>query len=265
MNFGRPLMCAAALVAALALSACAETGDFGRLQTQPSYDGEPNHAFSDLKIPAVSFNLTDQEAEMRDRVWRYLIAPEAYDWFGDAIASLTRTGFQPVRLKAPPKDRYYQWIRGTAFASSRVRYSKLADDIAADITMMPTTFAAICAVEGVDRQRGIAADGVSGLENKMLQQAVARHAENRAVIGWFVAAVGARYDAYSYALDHLLVETPHEGAIGVDARLSDLEVFVEAARRDDFCAPSEDVVPPSGQPTIASRYLRPTPPPTAGS
>ena len=51
-----------------------------------------------------------------------------------------------------------------------------------------------------------------------------------------VAAVGNRYDSYSYALDHLLVETPHREAIGVNGALSDLAVWVEAAQRGDFCS-----------------------------
>ncbi len=55
------------------------------------------------------------------------------------------------------------------------------------------------------------------------------------VIGWFVRSVGYRYDSYSYALDHLLVETPHEEAVGVDASLSQLAIYVETAERGDFC------------------------------
>jgi len=38
------------------------------------------------------------------------------------------------------------------------------------------------------------------------------------------------------ALDHLLVETPHEEAIGANGVLSDLAIYVEAAERGDFCS-----------------------------
>ena len=38
--------------------------------------------------PVSAFNLADEEIEMRDRVWRYLLAPHARDWFYDTVAEL---------------------------------------------------------------------------------------------------------------------------------------------------------------------------------
>jgi len=249
----------AALVVGISLSACARpVGDFGRAESDPLHDGALNatRAWRDLKQPGSVFNLTDEEQEMRDRVWRYLVAPQAYDWFGDTLAELMRIGFVPVRFKPAPHDRYYLWLHGTSFASSKTRYSRLGDDIQADLDTMPTTFASICTVEGIDRQRGIAANGIKGLEDKMARGAAAQQAENRAVIGWFAAAVASRYASYSYALDHLLVETPHPGAIGVDAKLSQLEVYVEAAQSDQYCEPAAGLPAGGAQATIRSRYLR---------
>lgn len=228
----------AALTIALSLSACARpVGDFGRAEPDSLHDGAARllRDWRDLRQPGSVFNLTDQEQEMRDRVWHYLVAPQAYDWFGDSLAELQRIGFMPVQFRERGRDRYYLWLHGTRFASSRTRYSRLADDIGADLATMPATFAAICAVEGVDRQRGIAANGIAGIEEKTLRGAAAQQAENLAVIGWFTAALASRYHAYSYALDHLLIETPHEGAIKVDADLSALDIYVEAAQGDDFC------------------------------
>ena len=244
----------------LVLAGCARpVGDFGRAEDDPLHDGAASalRTVRDLREPGSVFNLTDQEQEMRDRVWRYLVAPQAYDWFGDTVAEVVRIGFKAPKLKPTPKDRYYLWLHGTGFASSRVRYSRLGDDVEADIGTMPGTFASICAVEGIDRQRGIAANGIANLEEKMKHGAMARQAENRAAIGWFTAAVRARYDAYSYALDHLLVETPHEEAVAVDGRLSDLLVYVEAAESGDFCSPDGAGTPRIYVPVVGSRYLRP--------
>jgi hypothetical protein len=64
---------------------------------------------------------------------------------------------------------------------------------------------------------------------------VERKAENDLKIDWFVRAVTYRYDSYGYALDLLLVETPHEEAIEVDGLLSELGIYVELAQRGDFC------------------------------
>jgi hypothetical protein len=84
------------------------------------------------------------------------------------------------------------------------------------------------------------------------------------VIAWFAAALDARYSAYSYGLDHLLVETPHSGAIGVDAKLSALETYVEAAQDDQYCVASAVGAQSSGAASISSRYTRPVVP-KAGS
>jgi len=257
----------AALIIGVSLSACARpVGDFGRAESDPIHDGAANtiRAWRDLRQPGSAFNLTDEEQEMRDRVWRYLVAPQAYDWFGDSLAELMRVGFVPVKFKPAPHDRYYLWLHGTAFASSKARYSRLGDDIQADLDTAPAVFASICTVEGIDRQRGIAANGIAGLEDKMLKGAAAQHAENRAVIGWLAAALASRYASYSYALDHLLVETPHSGAIGVDAKLSALEVYVEAAGSDQYCVPAAGSPARGTEASIGSRYLRPVAP-RAGS
>jgi hypothetical protein len=62
-----------------------------------------------------------------------------------------------------------------------------------------------------------------------------RDRENGAFIERFVLALNFRYDSYSYALDHFLVETPHKEAVKVDAALSELAVWVDRANGYDFC------------------------------
>ncbi|HEY4165737.1 MAG TPA: hypothetical protein VGM96_03145 [Reyranella sp.] len=232
---------AAALVCAMTLGACARpVGDFGRSAPDPLHDtvmpivGKAR-AFNQ-KEPVSAFNLTDEEQEMRDRVWRYLVSPHAYDWFGDTIAELQRTRIVPVSNKPLPTDRYYGWLHGERFASSHVRYSRASDDVTADIEMMPDVFRSICVVERIDRQRGIASNEIQGLEAKVSSNAAARYAENHMVIDWFVRAVRNRYDSYGYALDHLLVETPHEEAVKLNGLLSGLATYVSEAESGDFCA-----------------------------
>jgi hypothetical protein len=172
---------------------------------------------------------------MRDRVWRYLVAPHAYDWFGDVAVEFQRTRTTPVTNKHMKVSRHYEWLHSERFASSRVRYSRIEEDVIADIGMMPSAFRSICAVIETDRQRGIASNQLAGLEDEVAVNAAKRQAENRIVIDWFVRSVSYRYESYSYALDHLLVETPHEEAVSANARLTELAVWVEAAERGDFC------------------------------
>lgn len=219
----------------LTVSACARpVGDFGRAE---------RNVLNDDVMPAIgnglqkgsAFNLADQEIEMRDRVWRYLVAPHAYDWFGDIAVEFQRTRITPISNEPLKTRKYYDWLHRERFASSRVRYTRIEEDAIADIGMMPSAFASVCAVIELDRQRGIASNQIAGLEDQVSVNAASRQAENRLVIEWFARSVWYRFESYSYALDHLLVETPHEEAVSANARLSDLAVWVEAAERGDFC------------------------------
>ena len=263
-NLKRRAAAAAAIVLTLALGACARpVGDFGRAEADPLHDtvlpAIGTFRAKASREPVSDFNLTDQEREMRDRIWRYLVSPHAYDWFGDTATELARTRILPVSEKPRPADRYYRWLHRTRFASSAVRYSRIGDDVQSDIDMMPATFDAICAVLQVDRQRGLAANGLPTLEDTMRAEAAARQAENQIQISWFVRAATNRYDSYNYALDHLLVETPHDNAIGVNGLVSDLAVYVEAAQRGDFCNASLPGRGGHGQRALTSRVLRSDP------
>jgi len=230
-----PLLGALPIIVLLTVSACARpTGDFGRAERNVLND-EIMPAIGNTISDGSRFNLADQEIEMRDRVWRYLVAPHAYDWFGDVAVEFQRTRITPISNKPLKTRKYYDWLHSERFASSRVRYTRIEEDAIADLGMMPSAFASVCAVIEIDRQRGLASNQIAGLEDEVSVNAMKRHAENEAVIGWFARSVSYRYESYSYALDHLLVETPHEEAIGANARLNELAVWVEAAQRGDFC------------------------------
>lgn len=244
-----------ALALLIVLAGCARpTGDFGRAEHNVIHD-EIMPAIGNARAGGSTFNLTDQEVEMRDRIWRYLVAPHAYDWFGDIAVEYQRTRIVEMSDKPLATDKYYGWLHSTRFASSRVRFARIEEDAIADIGTMPATFASICSVIEIDRQRQIASDAISGLEAETSVNVAKRRAENEAAIGWFVRSVQHRYASYSYALDHLLVETPHEGAISTNARLTELAVYVEAAERGDFCGKLGGGAGVKGA-TITSRYLR---------
>jgi hypothetical protein len=238
----RSIFRAAAATALLLLSAACMSrpiGDFGRAQPGVLHD-EVMPAVGKLKTeyidgkPVSTFNQTDQEREMHDRVWRYLTAAHAKDWSFD-----TSVEFQRTRIGTTDRlfktDRYYKIISGDAYGSSRVRYSTMADHVSIDIELMPSTFRSICNVIEIDRQRAIAAGEIVGLEPAMRQEQRDRKAENDEKVAWFVRATRYRYESYNYALEHLLVETPHEEAVRVDGLLSQLLTWVERAERADFC------------------------------
>lgn len=238
------LRLAGALGLAALLAACSVSrpvGDFGRAVPGFTHDvampAVGNVISSVSGQPVSNFNKTDQEEEMHNRVWRFLVAAHAKDWIFDSSVELQRT-----RIIPPRKDEYYQptryyaWLKSTAYQSSHTRYSTVGSHVTTDIDTLPTTFAAICRVIEVDRQRAAA---YAGLRNSLPpatgDNLVARKYENDAFIAWFVRALNYRYDSYDYALDNLLVETPHEQSLAVDDALHRMAVYVERANRYDFC------------------------------
>lgn len=219
-------------------AAAQKLGDFGRVAPGFLNDSILEPAERGWRIldgqPVSNFNQTDAEREMHGRVWRFITASHAERWavpYEVQIKFASLGGSQ--RLSA--EDLFYRWLSREPFASSRVRYNAVADHVGADLLTLPATFASICAVLEIDRQRQIAVAAVEGLERGMIKQQRLRQAENELFIGRFVSALGFRYASYGYALDRLLVETPHAEAVEVDARLGDLAVWVDRAEAHDFC------------------------------
>lgn len=232
-------LAAATALALLAGCTARPTGDFGRAQPGVLHDEIlPTLGASRAAAhgePVSDFNLTDEEREMHDRVWRFLVAPHANDWFYDTAVELQRTRLASNLDTSFVVDRYYAYLRGEQFQSSRVRYRKVANDIEIDIATIPSTFAAICRVIEVDRQRAIAVSNVTLAAPDAPAEVAARKWENQQKIGWFTRALTYRFASYSTALERLLVETPHEEARAVDAQLALMEPYVERARAGDFC------------------------------
>jgi hypothetical protein len=94
---------------------------------------------------------------------------------------------------------------------------------------------------------------LAGIEQSVADNVVARRTENQWHIDWFVRALNYRHDSYLYALDHLLVETPHEQSMGVDESLRRLRPWVDRANRGDFCVDGAGGGQGSGV-TIPSRF-----------
>ena len=240
----RAVQSVGALAAAGLLLLCAAcvtrpTGDFGRASNSLLHDqvmpaaGSLKREFIDKK-PVSTFNQTDEERRMHDRVWHYLTAAHAKDWSFKVSVEFQRTriGTTDHLFRT---DRYYKLISGEAYASSRVRFATMADHISIDLQLLPPVFKAICDVIGIDRRRGIAANGTVGLEPAMRREQADRRAENDEVIAWFSRSVRYRYESYDYAMTRLLVETPHEQAVRVDGLQSQLLGWVERAEQGDYC------------------------------
>ncbi|RUT31019.1 hypothetical protein EMQ25_09065 [Arsenicitalea aurantiaca] len=257
-------------LACLMLAGCVTrpTGDFGRAAPDVIHDrilpAAGAHRARYAGEPVSGFNQSDEEREMHDRVWRFLTAPHARDWMFDAAVELQRT-----RLTGPTDlsfeiNRYHHWLVSTRFGSSRTRYNRIADDVKADMATIPATFAIICRVIEIDRQRAIALGELGRLTANAGPDVRARRAENDAHIAWFARALDYRYQSYRFALDNLLVETPHAEVREVDALLNAMAPDVALAMSGRFCGGlafsgdgSKGVAPGVSAGPIPSRYGRP--------
>ena len=247
---------------ALLLSAagCVErpTGDFGR--AAPSFTHDTAMPFAGKMLarkrgePVSDFNQTDEEDEMHNRVWRFLVAEHTKDWFYNIAVELQRTRIIAAIDSSFAVTLYYDWLRRTPYESSPVRFATVERDILADLDTVPGTFVAICKVIQIDQQRAIGRDSLGGLEPEVRASVGERKAENDAYIAWFVRALDYRYQSYDYALDHLLVETPNPRSIEVDLKLRLMERHVARAKRGDFCGDGTGRVTVQSRFSIPSRY-----------
>jgi len=206
-------------LAALVLAACSQTGDLGRVRDVP---GSLNNVLFDRgPDPRAELNRTDAEREMIERVHRFVSPVPGQPWMRRDPEAHSDRPF-------PPVDAYYDWLRKQRFASSHARYNRLRNDIRADIQSIPAAFEAVCRVEQIDRRRSIAAKDLVRADPFLVEARARRHAQNRARIAHFSAAIEYRYEAYVHALESLLIETPHREAREIDAELSEL---ADASRR----------------------------------
>lgn len=242
----------ALLVSLPACSLAGELGDFGRApfrHVEPSYPTARN-----IGSDRPSLLVTDEEQEMLDRFWRFMRMPDGHHWDDGGPKQQAGRGSAPQGDWRGPIDRYFLWLKQTRFASSHTRFNALTDAIEADLGTLGETFRAICVVLDLDDRRSIALAGLS-VQTSTANGVLLRHNENVRLVRWFAAALGFRYQSYSFALDHLLVETPHEEARRSDIALTDLATWTAAAEREDFCGDGPGAYDAEPQAAIRGRVL----------
>lgn len=214
-----------------------QLGDFGRLEPGVVNDDllplfDPNRKGTNGK-PLNGMNVTDEEIEMRDRIWRFLAAPQVKDWAWPYTAEIRPAKAGGGTVKQIGK--YYRWVSEQRYDSSHARYNLMSEHAGWDVGTLPGVFESICTVIEIDNQRGIAVAEINGLEPALLAKVDKRDKDNGKFILRFIAALNFRYDSYQYALDHFLAETPGREAVDVDAVLTSLAIWVDRANAHDFC------------------------------
>ncbi|TDR88946.1 hypothetical protein [Enterovirga rhinocerotis] len=202
-----------------------ERGDFGRLK--PSVWNDTVEATGSLAArsrgePVSSNMLTDDEQELRDRAWRFLVPARSRPWLDRAIAELVATRVLAPDMIEPDPTAYFRGLRETAGRSPVSSYRKLSEDASGDRHLVPGFARVASRVLAADRARLAALATTPGVSVREDGNARARVAENRCLVAWVSAAAGFRARAYRYALDHLFIEAPGHDAVPTERAIEGL-------------------------------------------
>lgn len=209
-----------------ALHGCAEKGDFGRPK-----ETALSRIFTPLDGPTnSSFHYTDDEQELRDRAWRFLM-PAKQRWFFDRVVyDAARSGYLPPEYFPETVSWYYEALKGEAFRSPASRFAQLASDVSADRQLL-SVFAHIAArVMRADSARARAIPNVSDLSVEEWNDARIRMQENHALIGWVCYRASMRLQGFRYALEHGYVAMPQMEAVRAERVLLSYERDFEPLR-----------------------------------
>lgn len=239
----------------LALSGCySATGDFGR-PVQGVWENSilPFTGTVSARMrgePASWYALTEDEKELRNRAWRFLMpetdAPaltQLQDHFGFHRLLPPREGdvtlYHRTIMGGPqlgggigysPSLRVF--TGGQNFQSLTSRYNRARDSITADHALMPYFKLVATQVIQADHVRAKSLHHVQHLTEEQRDEAIKRICENALIIARVHWAFHDRAQQYRYSLEHLLVEGPEREAIPAERTLMAYEADIGRFRKD---------------------------------
>lgn len=209
------------------LAGCARTGDLGR--PAPSIWNETILPFAGSVAaqsrgePSSWFILTDDEAELRNRAWRFLMPAHEEAWFQRQIAELGRTRLLPRMLLRHDPDAYLRPLRWNRVASPAPLFRRIAEDASADAALIPPFVTLAREVIENDSLRVQVMLNAQVLEPYRAEAAAARIAENRCLIAWVRAEAERRATDFRHALEQLAIEALQREAIDAERAVITLE------------------------------------------
>ena len=228
----RPTRALRALPSGLVLGllvSCAQQGDFGRPKAgvwNSLIDATGTVSAAERGGPASYSPFTDDEQDLRNRAWRFLMPAITREAFLDILANLTRARVLPPSWRPHDPARYHDALLAEPIRSPVSRYRRLTDDAVADARLIPPFAALAARVADADARRLKSLPFAKTLDDEDVRQAAMRVAENRCLVAWVRLETSERLAAYRYALEHLFAESPDPGAAESERALAML-----AARR----------------------------------
>jgi hypothetical protein len=214
---------AAGILTTAMLAGCTETGDFGR--PKPTFWTETaqpalGRTAAQARGEPVSDNLlTDDEQELRNRAWRFLMPAQTRNDFDRHVAAQAVARVLPSDPNNAPL-RYWDAISSMPDRSPRARYQRLREDVEADRELMGPFAAVACRVIEMDRVRLATLSRVADPGPEIRAQAQARVAENNYLISWVRRSWSEREEGYRLALERLVISSPDRDAIRSERQLT---------------------------------------------
>jgi hypothetical protein len=193
--------------------------------------------------PMSLYPFTDDEIELRERAWRFLMPSHDKANLQQAIAELAYTRILPP-LPHSGQNHYHLLLMAEEYRSVSSRYAKLGQDIEADRLLMIPFSQAAARVCAADRVRAQALNDVKQLTHMQREQAVARIAENRMLVDWVRRDMREKAAAYRHALEQMTIGAPMREAIRSEQALIALESAQQTLDYWDGCGENPLAGPP---------------------
>jgi hypothetical protein len=244
----RPL---AVFVAAAMLAGCAasHTGDFGRRADNVVTSSIlPKAGLASAWMrgePTSLYPFTDDEIELRDRAWRFLMPSHDKANLQMKLAELSYSRVLPP-IPHSGRNHYHLLLMTEDYRSVASRYQKLGQDVESDRQLMIPFSQAAARVCAADRVRIQSLNHVQQLSETQRASAVARVAENRMLVDWVRRDMREKAAAYRYAVEHIAIEAPMREAIRAEQAVIALESAQQTLDYWDGCGENPLAVPPAG-------------------
>jgi len=217
------------MLAMVSVSACtATTGDLGRprptIWTQLIAPEAGYWSATFRGEDASYFRLTDDEEQMRDRAWRFVMPASPNSVFQGEVSNLAHTRILPVAAQSTDVSDYFRGLTSISFASQASRYNRLAEDANADRLLIGPFRANAGRVVNMDRVRMRTVEASPDVPADKQEPAMARVVENEGLVFWVCERVDFRIRSYRYALANLVVEMPSREAVKAERAIMALEM-----------------------------------------
>lgn len=156
---------------------------------------------------------TDDEKELRDRAWRFIMPAHERSLFERSLVELARSRVLPVTMVPHHNASYYHALMHELFRSPASRYQRIAEDATADARLIGPFATVAKRVMAADRVRLRSLAFVQELAEGDAYGAAARVAENRCLVAWVRWETLQRIESYRYALEHLLIGAPQTESV----------------------------------------------------